>query len=259
MKICLLTFMILLSARTAFAQDYTVSSITEKNPNFPDDVYTFPILGGGNKEIAQKINSYLVKEQLDIEYGRQKKSIFENVWQNDTVLTPVVSDLKYKVELLNKKWYSVTLSGEGCGAYCEGFDNTYNFDLRTGTLLMLDTLFTRQGQKELVDTLVQYKKKTIQEKVDEIKAILNLDTMSAESRQDYEEMVDMYTNCVMETAEDLPYLRYIPEKDSLKIIYGRCSAHYNMAIDELWYFEKEIPIAEWMDRLSPLGKEILKN
>jgi hypothetical protein len=71
-------------------------------------------------------------------------------------------------------------------------------------------------------------------------------------------MLEFYQDCNSEY-DNLEHFRYIPSNGYLTIIYGRCSAHYNRNLDELWYFKKNINIEKWTDRLSEIGKKKLQN
>ena len=64
---------------TISAQRYRVDKITDKNPNYPEEQYIFPILKGGDSDITSKINTYLYKHVLQNETPNKHKSIFENV------------------------------------------------------------------------------------------------------------------------------------------------------------------------------------
>lgn len=237
------------------AQNFHVLHVEEVNPNWTDDVYTFPLLEGPDTNIIAKVNSHLLWEQLDMELGKQQVSIFENVWQTADEPIARVNYLTYQVELLTDTLYSVTISGEGCGAYCEGFDMTYTFDLSNGQFLSLPDLFTTEGQKALLHELSEYKAEQINKKILELKGSLMLDTMSTEDREMYTEMLELYQNCDSEY-DDLEYFRFIPSRNELTIIYGRCSAHYNRAVDDLWYFKNTISLDDWKTELSETGRKV---
>ncbi len=230
----------------------------EKNPHQRSDVYTFPILKGGDRKVANKINSRLIKDQLYLEYGHEKNSIFENVWKTPEKFMYNVGELRYDIELFNDALYSVSISGEWCSAYCEHYDMTYTFDLESGDLLHLDTLFTPQGQQELFAELVEFKSDAINLKIAELDSILDSNSLKPEDEEYYAEALDLYLNCTSEY-DHLKTFRFVPLNNRLKIIYGRCSLHYNRHIDDLWYFEKTIDLEKWSDRLSKIGLKKLRN
>lgn len=127
---------------TSCSKDYSVKQIVESNPHFPEDEYSFPMLKGPNDLVTNRINSHLVDDQLSLELDQEKTSIFEKLWQKPDDPVARINYLKFKVDLLNEKIYTVTISGEFYNAYCESYDMSYTFDLTTGDLLTLDTLFS---------------------------------------------------------------------------------------------------------------------
>ena len=118
--------------------------------------------------MAEKINTFLVNDQLYADYNQKDSSIFSHVWRNNDEEIAMLNDLNYEVNLLSNQIYSVTISAEFCGSYCENYATTYNFDLISGNKLKLDTLLTETGKKMLVDTLNLYKSNAIQTKLNEI-------------------------------------------------------------------------------------------
>ena len=256
-KLFTLTISMILSV-LLLAQNYQVSEVKESNPHFPEDVYVFPLLEGENEEVTSKINSYLIREQLDLEFGAEKQSIFENIWQQPSDPVARINYLTYKVELLNKRLYSVTISGEFCGAYCEGFDVTYTFDLVSGSLLILPSFFNEEGEVKLRNLLTEHKKSLINKKLAEIKNTLKTADIDANEKDHYSQMFELYESCNSEY-DDLEHFRFIPSAKKMLIIYGRCSAHYNRALDDLSDFKKEIILSQWENDLSKLGNEVYMN
>ena len=210
------------------------------------------MLQGEDSLLMYKINSYLARDLLDIEIKDIKSSVFENVWRGEINVLPRITDLVYKVELLNERIYVVTMTGEGCGAYCEEFDMTYTFDLTSGDRIELKQLFGFGGQLDLVNEMITYKKGKIDAKLKEVKKLLLNRELEAGLREHYEEMVILYENCNASNTT-LEYIRFIPTETSLKLIAGRCSAHVNRPLDDLWYYEIEIQLSDWTHRLSDYG------
>jgi hypothetical protein len=71
--------------------------------------------------------------------------------------------IDYEIHLLNDKFYSVMISGEACGAYCEEYKTHYNFELTTGKKIDLIKLIKPNMVSNLIDTLNQIKKSIIKE------------------------------------------------------------------------------------------------
>jgi hypothetical protein len=258
MKYCLSFIFCISAIVTIGSPNYYVDRFSQQNPIDPRYVYSFPILNGGNLEICNKINSYLVKKELYLELGTEKFSIFEKVWKTEEMPNAVVLDLTYRIELLNEKIYSVSISGEGCGAYCEPFEVTYNFNLTTGNVVLLGDLFNKTGQQRMLKELNNHKKEKIVRKKEEIRSILSSDSLKFEDKEFYQDMLDLYTDCNYESLTLNP-IRFICSDDFVKIILERCSAHYNRAVDELWEFEVQQNLMSLEDNLSEIGKELLMN
>jgi hypothetical protein len=239
----------------SYGQLFTVEKLIEVNPEYPDEVYEFPLLTSPNKMVASKVNMHLIKQQLDIDYGHQKTSIFENVWRSGDMPMASIGYLTYKTELLSRRLYSVTLSGEWCSAYCEGFENTYTFDLDSGIPVTLDTFFTKSGQVKLLNQIVSFKKGMISKKIESLKIILGNDTLTEEESTSLSEVIELYENCGTQF-DSLHYIRFIPSGTSIKVIADRCSLHHNRALDDLWYFNYNIELNAWQKDLSAYGRKL---
>lgn len=256
MKLVIL-FFVLFCFGVVDAQDYYVEELSESNPSFPEDVYVFPIVKGGDPVVAQKMNAYLMENELNIKPGDQKISIFENVWRTEEKFMPDVSDLMFGVNFSNEKLMCISITGEACGAYCEEYENNYTFDLQTGNIVSLKELFTPDGQQELLRQINTYKREVLDKKIAEIKSIIALDTLSSE--EDvlyYQEMFYLYESCDANHGS-LEYFEYVPSDEYIYIIAERCSSHVDQYVDELWDFEIEIPLSSNIGLLSEKGKEKL--
>ena len=152
-------FLILLFFSCNTDESFTIVEIKEAKPNFPEMIYKFPLLTGKPISISKKINFDISNDFLDIDISENYKSIFENVWGTEEYSIARISDLTYHINTLNKKVYSVTFNADGCGAYCEAFSTTYNYDLSKGNRIYLDSIFSEKGKKELLILLSTKKRK----------------------------------------------------------------------------------------------------
>jgi len=243
-------------AFSSYAQ-FNIIEHVERNPISREDIYRFPLLQGDN-EICGKVNGYLINNILDLELASKKSSIFENVWETTERKNAIVNYLSYKVEQFDQIIYCITISGEGSGAYCESFERSFSFDLKTGNYFSLNTLLTTEGQEKLLDELNKNKTVSIQRKIARLKDRLLSPIISQDDKELYTEMLGLYRECNCDY-DDLEHFRFIFSGNDINIIYGRCSAHYNRAIDDLGYFNKSISIDEWKAQLSNFGKDILIN
>lgn len=236
MKLVRLLLLVLFPLQ-GFAQAI-IKEIEEQDPR-RTTTYSFPKVILPTKTIATKINNDLIHDFLDIEPGKVKKSIFENVWgANETI--PSLIDVTYKTVRNTSKLLCLELSGEGCGAYCENFTRYYTYDLTTGARLKLEQILTAAGQKLVLDSVKSGKANEIRRHIVAIKDSLTKPSML--SRQDdkeyYTEALDMYEACLTDTYEpELQHMRFYVTDNELHVILERCSAHVNRALDDLYEFD----------------------
>ena len=124
------------------------------------------------QSLQKKINNKLREYVLGATPNTKDANIFDSVWRtNDRVGN--ISDLSFKISEANASLISMTISGEGCGAYCESFDYHFTFNAKTGNQLSLDSLFTKEGIKTFVKTLNDNKMQKLNNKLKEINQSLH--------------------------------------------------------------------------------------
>ena len=234
--------------------DYKVKKISESRPNDLKQLYRFPILTGGDSLISQKVNSFLTQRLLDLEYGQQQKSIFENVWGKEGSPASLYY-LDYELLILNNSLYSVKISAEGCAAYCEYFEEYYTFDLVTGNHLELTDLLNQKGQKLLINDMINHKKVKMDEKIVEADSVLAIENLSEADLEYYTGMKDIYVGCSLEYIS-LEYLNYFISKDSLKIIIERCAPHAWRSMDELGEIHFSIALTDLKNSMNEQGRKV---
>lgn len=247
-------------ATTAHAQ-VTVTQIKETNPHSKNQVYIFPsVRVAGNAKASDSINNQLVSAVLDIEKKEVKKSIFENVWSTAKRTMPVVSDLSYDILANTSKLLSISISGEGCGAYCEPFTYFFSFYTKTGERMVTDSLLTKKGLELLRDSLKLKQQQILQSKIKAAQDTLAKNSFtSVDDKKYYEEMLELYKEC-LERKKDfsLDYLEFYLTSTSLFVSIDRCSAHVNQALDEIGEFNFEFKLDNWKEYLTPFLNTVLK-
>jgi hypothetical protein len=241
------------------AQSIHIKLTQRKNP-FDGEVYEFPkVVVEGQKTISQKINNVLREDMLSAPKNEKDENIFNNVWMKKGMPLPVVSDISYETIDLSKSIICLSISAEGCGAYCEGFTRYFVFDPKTGNQLKLDSLFTKEGLNHVVSEVNKNKTALIKEKLKEI-----ADTLKKTKRdivESYTEMKEMYTEC-LSLKSDLSYIPNMPftiKKGILTVITARCSSHMNMALEDLWEFKTDFTLKKQTGFLTKLGSTIFLN
>ncbi len=242
----------------SFGQAF-IKEIRETNPIYKTLKYSFPlVVMPQKKKIADKINNDLVSDFLNADRTKIKKSIFENVWATKEMPNPTLSDISFKVLSNDKNVLNISIFAQGCGAYCEGFTTYYSYDLNNGARVKLDSLINEEGKKILIDSMNKRKKEILRLKLKEIIDTLKTSQKDAVDRKSYEEMETLYTDCLDKEIESLEYLQFYITTSYLYVLSDRCSAHYNMAVDELWDFEFSFNLEKLRSYLTNYGRRLLK-
>lgn len=223
--------------------------------------YEFPEVHiRGNKAAADSINNYLLSDFLEISMPEVRESIFENVWGNKEDAIVPLSDISYQVLSNSNKVLSLSISADGCGAYCEYFTRYYSFDKITGALIKTADLFNSGGVQLLLKKNNEIRRfkidSTLSVTADSLRtALAATDTSNAEY---FREMITLYQDCLsMEDDRTDYYHECYLTNDSFVIITGRCSAHVNRNADELGEFIIPFALKEWQPYLSAYGKKLI--
>ena len=129
MKFVLL-FISYLFAMIAYGQTVTFEEIRlEPNPKFFNVKYVtivYPIVVTKNSAVDEMINNEIKTQVLDIEDNNASaaKLLAERI---DGGLI----NLFYEVSCKKNNILSMSITSEGCGAYCSSYDSYFNFDLKT--------------------------------------------------------------------------------------------------------------------------------
>ena len=237
-----------------------VKEIKEMHPVQKDRVYIFPLIKAKSKVVSDRINNTLCSDFLDVDRNKIKKSIFENIWPGGENNYGLLSDISYNVLHNSKRIFSISVSAEGCGAYCEPFTRYYNFDLQTGKKFLLDDLLTANGKKLLLEAMNKQKKELLQLKIISAKEVLHKkgSPVSKDDKEYYEEMIEVYSNCLeSQLYNSLEYLQFSLQQRTLVVFTERCSAHVNRNVDELGDFEYGFSLANWKKHFSAYGLSLL--
>ncbi|MEJ8842144.1 hypothetical protein WG954_07065 [Lacibacter sp. H375] len=238
----------------------TVKEIKETHPQDKEQVYIFPLIKTKTGSISTRINNTLCSDFLDVDRNKVKKSIFENSWANEENVYGRLSDISYEILQNSKRIFSISLSAEGCGAYCEPFTRYYNFDLQTGKQFKLEDLFTPAGKKLLLDAMNKQKKELLQQKITSARELLHKkgSAVSKDDKEYYEEMIEVYSNCLeSQLYNSLEYIQFSLQQKTLVVFGERCSAHVNQNVDELGDFEFGFSLANWKKHFSTYGLSLL--
>jgi hypothetical protein len=239
-----------------------VKKITRIN-KFTKEKFVFPvIIVPKSLDKTNKINNTLRKEILHANIHTPVDKIFDKVWQ--TKKNDYLGALSINFEILfNKRWLlAIKFDEELCGAYCEGHNSYYNFNLKTGNTITLFSLFNKVGQKKILQYLDSSKISILKNKLLEVQDTLKVITNT--NRKDdidyYKEMMELYQGCLEKyyKVNDMTYLKFYIVDKTITIYSDRCSAHYNRSLDEINEFEYKIDLINWLPFLTSLGKTLIK-
>ena len=238
-----------------------IKTIKETNPKYKEYNYVFPFVSvPGKKNVANKVNDYLVSDLLDIDRRKVKKSIFEHLWPTKEKPMSGLSDFSYEVLCNTKKFLSLSISAEGCGAYCEHFTSYYLFDFKTGERIKLTDLLSKEGLDQLVDSINIKKKKLLETTIKGMQdSLANQSGQLKDYDRDYlEEALLLYQDCLAnQQVSSIEYVKFYITKDMLFTSTGRCSAHVNRALDDIGDFDVEFALADWKKYLTAYAKVLV--
>ncbi len=242
-----LSFIFLLFSFASFGQRAKILILKKRNP-FTKEIYVFPKAVASSFQATEKINKAMRDMVLGVTENITDANIFDSVWRN-------VSDLSFQVSQLNARLISLSISGQGCGAYCEPFTYYFTFNTKTGNQLTLDSLFTPVGIKTLVYNLNLNRNKRVLKKIKELNTSLRLRKVK-NTRNDILEKKQLYTDCLAKKINPsyIAEIGFLCKSGNLKIYTERCSVHYNMTLDDLWTFQYQITLKDYAKMLTDFGR-----
>ena len=256
----LFQLLLLLVSICASAQLARVQILKQKNP-ITKEIYKFPkIIMANSPAVAQKINRQL-REAVLFTTNINDNSIFDSVWRTKDQ-SPTLHDLSFAVSEITQSIISLSISAEGCGAYCEHFTNYFTFNANTGNRLSLDSFVNRQSLRIIVDSLNNYRSKRIDSLLKTISGSLTKSAIELDSaeKERFSEMQLLYKDCLERKIDvsEISDIGLLTNSGVLKIFTDRCSAHFNMALDELWTFQHNFVLKSCQNLLTPFALKIIE-
>lgn len=220
--------------------------------------WEFPVLEGGNSNVTERINSLMLINAFDLEFPALPPA---DPLHSLTILhdeqARSMPSMSYQVLRNDERLFSVLFDGEGCGAYCEPFQQPLTFDAAAGRLLTDSDLFTDAGRKILISELVKRNQKAIQTQIAKLQDKKPSDFASPE---DFSAALDMYKSCLNNwQSEDwqdwIGKMEFHPTE--LLFVHGRCSNHILQTVDDLGDLRNSFVYAALKPWLSDYGKRLL--
>lgn len=253
---------------------FTIESLNYRGSNsfggaVTDGQITMPFVHGSDG-VAAAINAQLFQGQFDVPVPVPANGYFTLSTEEGT---GGVHSQSFIVTRNDDHILTILFDGEGCGAYCENFNTSYSFDLKTGKLLELGALFTAEGMNRLEQQLQQAKRAEYRK----VLATLLQDLQAAyqqreqpDSINDLQERISFNRECIgegihndrtpriKEAAHGFAYDFQLNEK-TLLLKSGRCSNHAMRALDDVGDYTLEMPYASLSPYLTDYGRQLLLN
>jgi len=140
----------------------------------------------GNSKIDSLINHDLKDKLTHYQYTNESVDSALKKWADDQI-----NFLDFEITYNINSILSLSISAEGCGAYCTFWINYYNYSAKTGLPLELsDILKIDNGFQEI---LLQEKYRQFEQQKKELKELYTDDTML--DQDVYEWALEYYNNC----------------------------------------------------------------
>ena len=140
------------------------------------------------------------------------------------------------------------------GAYCEEYDQSFNFDIKSGNRIILDSLFTLTGKKKFLENISNQKSKKINNYI----TWLEKEQKSKED-QIINQSIELYRTCLKSLPfKSLEYIDFKIKKDSIILASDRCSNHATRALDDLGDYTFLFHNSDLNILLNDYGKHLLK-
>lgn len=213
-----------------------VDTVRALQPWAPHAEYTFPRLVLPERPaVAARINRQLAMDLLEADPDTAGDDLFAMVWGEPVSgWMPRLNDISWEVRRPFTELVEIELSAEGCGAYCEGFTTRRLFDLRDGSALPYDSLFTAEGLRTVQDTLYRAWVAHLDGYI-----LSTLDDLAdKEIEPDYVDQVrgslEIYRQCLDERPVGEPYVEHVGVvAEGLSFSIARCAPHVVRELDVL--------------------------
>jgi hypothetical protein len=272
MRFLILT--LLFHATSLFAaNDFTVQTMQFKGSNsrgekIGDGDITMPYLVSSNKHIAALINDRVFIAQFNVLAPNHAGKFFSPA---DGVQIEGIANQAFSIDRQDEQILSISFDVEGCGAYCETYSLSYNFEAFTGRLIQLPTLLTHTGAMELSkrfqkQKISQYREQLVNLKKELKETQKKKNKESTEIVNDLLDRIALNTDCLAQAQNadttknnlsQLLTLRFQLFEKEVKLESGRCSNHAMRALDDVGNISLSIPYTELRPILANYGKNIL--
>lgn len=162
---------------------------------------------------------------------------------------------------------TVRITAEGCGAYCETYEQDYSFDARNGRALALEDLLTPRGLAALMAHMGRTRQQAYASQLKTLKQELTAARRRGGAKDeldDLEDRIALNQGCMdgektsARPVDDLRYASFsLPPGQGLRLTTGRCSNHASRALDDVGNVKVEVPAAQLRPWLNAYGLAVV--
>lgn len=177
---------------------------------------SFPYVFGADDEISTRINYLLQSQAL-------KMLVKEKTSNPSEAIQPESTFIDYQVLRNDDRVFTIQINMEGCGEYCEYYQQYFSFNSSTGDIINVKDVLTKSGYLEakiaLTEERQQMLKDHISNKQEELKTSSDPESMLAEQ-------IEMFQYCLeSRDTSSFQFNRFYLKESSITFVEGRCSNH----------------------------------
>jgi len=240
--------------------------------NWAKGSIVMPYVTSSRKDVAARINDELYMGLIGIPAPSAAGANFELTIPADDSALVGTSSLEFELARDDEHIFSVAVTQEGCGAYCENYTTHYHFDATTGRPFAAAEVITSAGKKDIVkrmdrEALGQYRKmlKTLQADL-ALQLKTGKPSQPGGSVDDTRDRIELNEHCLQEALErqqdssrnldeDFRYLAMaIPDDKGVSFRHERCSNHASRALDDVGDVNLPVPNAQLRGMLTDYGR-----
>lgn len=222
----------------------------------------------GAARAALRINHAMYLDLLELPAPARRQDGLKAKKRGDNDGPAPISDISFVVDRSDQRLLALSITAEGCGAYCEGFTRSFVFDAGSGRQVRAGDLFTPAGAEAVAVLLARQRGARIKAEIAKLNAAGNPQTKAGKAKTDDEresslEAATMFEGCLplyTEVVRDEAPL----DRDELRIkgagvmlVRGRCSNHAMQALDSIGEFRNALGENELSPHLNAYGKYLL--
>lgn len=219
------------------AQTVVIDTLRAVQPWGKQVEYTFPnVRLPQDTAVSDSINRHLSIAFLGVDPLTSEKDPLSELWgEPGSSGVPRINSLHWTCERYAPGALTIHLVGEACGAYCEGFDVHYTYDLYTGAALDLDGMFSKTGLVVAQGLITRRWQQRLALRIDQLKAERAALGVGPETVTYQDEAIGMFEECMgMNGQRSAPIADFFPTPDGLRFITARCSHHVDQEKDDLF-------------------------